>query len=115
MTDRLQLIDSDPAAVPIVVLAESEVEGWLKGQPASVQAWVKAQGFKGKSGEVCALPGERGIARVLAGRAADAHDLWRIAALATSLPEGSYRLENGATPQLAALGWALGAYRFERY
>ncbi|MGH7005564.1 MAG: leucyl aminopeptidase family protein, partial [Alphaproteobacteria bacterium] len=30
-------------------------------------------------------------------------------------PGGTYRLEGGAAPQQAALGWALGAYRFERY
>ena len=117
MTERLQIIDADPAsAVPITVLAESELEGWLQSQPAGAAAWVKAQGFKGKAGEVLALPGANGApARVLAGRAAEAADIWRIAGLAASLPEGTYRLEGGAAPQPAALGWALGAYRFERY
>jgi leucyl aminopeptidase len=117
MTERLQLIEADPAsAIPISVLAESELEGWLKGQPAATSAWVKAQGFKGKAGEVLAVPGTNGAPqRVLAGRAADAADIWRIAGLSASLAEGSYRLESGAEPQQAALGWALGAYRFERY
>lgn len=117
MTERMQLIEADPAsAIPVTVLAESELEAWLKNQPAATAAWVKAQGFKGKAGEVLALPGGSGAPqRVLAGRAAEAADIWRIAALATSLPEGTYRLESGASPQQAALGWALGAYRFERY
>ena len=117
MTERMQLIEADPAsAVPVTVLAENELEGWLKAQPAATALWVKAQGFKGKAGEVLALPGANGAPqRVLAGRAADTADIWRIAGLATALPEGTYRLDGGALPQPAALGWALGAYRFERY
>jgi len=121
MTERMQLIEADPAsavpaAVPIAVLAENELEAWLKGQPAATAAWAKAQGFKGKAGEVLPLPGTNGAPqRVLAGRAADAADIWCIAGLATCLPEGTYRLESGTAPQPAALGWALGAYRFERY
>jgi len=116
MSERFQLVEADPAAaVPITVLAESELEAWLKNQPGAIAAWVKAQGFKGKAGEVCALPGASGTQRILAGRAADAADIWRIAGLAASLPEATYRLDSGATPQQAALGWAMGAYRFERY
>ncbi len=121
MTERLQLIEADPAsgvpaAVPITVLAEDDLEGWLAGQPAATANWVKAQGFKGKAGDVLTLPGANGApARVLVGRSAETADIWRIAGLATSLPEGSYRLDGGAAPQPAALGWALGAYRFERY
>jgi len=116
MTERMQLIEADPAsAIPITVIAESELDAWLKNQPAAVAGWAKAQGFKAKVGDVLALPAANGTQRVLAGRGADTPDLWRIAALATSLPEGTYRLDSGAAPQPGALGWALGAYRFERY
>jgi leucyl aminopeptidase len=116
MTERMQLIDADPGAIPITVVAESELEAWQRGRPPAVGAWLKAQGFKGKAGEVLALPGAEGaVARVLVGRAAEAPDIWRIAGLATALPEGTYRLDGGAEPKAAALGWALGAYRFERY
>jgi leucyl aminopeptidase len=116
MTDRLQLADPAPGAIPITVVAESELETWLQGQPPTAAAWAGAQGFKGKAGETLALPGPDGAPqRILAGRGAETPDLWRLAGLATTLPEGLYRLDAGAAPQAAALGWALGAYRFERY
>ncbi len=117
MSERFQLIDAEPVtAVPITVLAESELEPWLRTQAPATAAWVKAQGFKGKAGETLALPGANGAPQcILAGRAADTADIWRIAGLATSLPDGTYRLDSGAAPLQAALGWALGAYRFERY
>jgi leucyl aminopeptidase len=116
MSERFQLIDADPSAIRITVLAESELSAWLEEQPPATAAWIKAQGFKGKTGEVCTVPDSGGRpARVLAGRGAETADIWRIAGLATALPEGAYRLEAGAEPQQAALGWALGAYRFERY
>ena len=116
MTERFQLADADPGAVPLTVLAEAELEAWLKGQAPATAAWLEAQGFKGKAGEVLALPGANGaVARILVGRAAEAADIWRLAGLAATLPEGAYRLDGGADAQQAALGWALGAYRFERY
>jgi leucyl aminopeptidase len=116
MTERFQLAEPDAAAIPVTVVAEADLDAWLAGQPPSAAAWVKAQGFKGRGGEVCAIPGDGGHAeRVLAGRAAACAEIWRIAGLAASLPLGTYRLESGAEPQAAALGWALGAYRFDRY
>jgi len=116
MTDSMQFAEADAGAIPITVVAESALEEWLGTQPPQVSAWVKAAGFKGRGGETVSIPGEGGKPqRILAGRGAETVDIWRIAGLATSLPEGTYRLESGADPQPAALGWALGAYRFERY
>ncbi len=39
---------------------------------------------------------------------------WRIASLAETLPEGTYRLASGE-PGAAMLGWLLAQHRFERY
>ncbi|MCW5773387.1 MAG: leucyl aminopeptidase family protein [Rhodospirillaceae bacterium] len=116
MTERFQLAEPDTAAIPLTVLAERELEPWLASAPAATAAWVKSQGFKGRAGEICAVPGPGGhTGRVLVGRAADTADIWRLAALPTALPLAIYRLDGGAEPEAAALGWALGAYRFERY
>ena len=55
------------------------------------------------------------MGRILCGRDKDTPDIWRIAALPERLPPGDYALESGADPAQAALGWMLGAYRFDRY
>jgi leucyl aminopeptidase len=115
MSDRLQLVDSAPGAVPLLVLAEDALDTWLREQPPAVAAWVAASGFKAKAGETCAMPGEGGVARILVGRAGAAADIWRLAGLPARLPAGLYRLEGGADAAAATLGWALGAYRFDRY
>ena len=105
MTDSMQFADTDAGAVPITVLAESELADWLDKQPPQVSAWVKAAGFKGRGGETVFVLGEGGKPqRIFAGRGAETADIWRIAGLATALPEGTYRLESGADPQNAALG-----------
>ncbi len=115
MSEKLHIVESAPNSVPLLVLMESELEAWLGGQPAAAASWVRAAGFKGKAGETCALPGDGGVARILVGCGAETADLWRIAGLPGRLSAGHYRLEGGAAPAPAALGWALGAYRFERY
>jgi len=48
----------------------------------------------------------------------DENALWDYAGLASSLPEGSYRIAGDLSPEGAsqgALGWGLGAYQFDRY
>ncbi len=103
-------------AVPISVFDAPGLAAWLAEQPPETGRWVRANGFKPKAGAFCPLPGPDGrIARILCGRDAETPELWRIAALPARLPPGSYRLEAGADPAAAALGWMLGAYRFDRY
>jgi leucyl aminopeptidase len=119
MTERLRLVDAAAGAIPVLVVAPDGLDAALTSLPPADAAWIRAAGFKAKAGEVCFQPGAgadgAAIARVLVGRAADAPDLWRLGGLPEALPEGVYRLEGGAEPTAAALGWALGAYRFERY
>ena len=40
MTDRLQLVDSADAAIPLTVLAPDAFEPWLATQQADVQGWI---------------------------------------------------------------------------
>ena len=117
MTDRFQIAAGEPAgAVPIVSISSDEFPAWIAAQPADVRGWIAARTFKARAGEMFAIPGPGGtLARVVVGRASNTHDIWRLAGLPTQLGDGLYRLESGAEPTAAALGWALGAYRFERY
>ncbi|HSR73173.1 MAG TPA: leucyl aminopeptidase family protein [Kiloniellales bacterium] len=108
--------------VPITPLAPDGLKDWLAGQPERVRAWVESTGFGAEPGAVCLLPAESGtLARVLAG-IDPAEELWSWAALPARLPAGEtggrYALDATLAPESAsraALGWALGTYRFARY
>ncbi|HVZ31031.1 MAG TPA: leucyl aminopeptidase family protein, partial [Polyangiaceae bacterium] len=88
------------------------------GQSARVQRWVRSLHFAAADGELCLVPGDDGgLARVLAGVSAP-EDPWAYAALPTRLPRGRYQLSpapEAGQSDAAALGWALGTYRFTRY
>ncbi|TCV91611.1 leucyl aminopeptidase [Luteibacter rhizovicinus] len=85
---------------------------------ATQKQWLETIGFRPTVGNVALLPDAKGgLARVLV--AVDRADpLSAIAGLPYRLPVGSYELaDEGVVDDrlLAALGWALGAYGFDRY
>jgi leucyl aminopeptidase len=110
--------------------SEAEVPIWLVGNGSLVpdiddaqKRWIEATGFKGKARQQVMLPGaDGGIAGVLlgagdgaAGEPCGPSELL-LGQLAQSLPAGSYRLgQPAADPNLAAVAWGLGAYRFNRF
>ena len=113
---------SSSATLPLHVLSEAALEGWLADQPGPVQAWVKASGFAGALGQALLVPGEEGTpALALAGygtEAARRRGRFHLAAAAAKLPAGDYRIESGLPEDQAAneaLGWLLAGYRFDRY
>lgn len=115
----LPLIDSaaGDAALPLWLVQKDTLPAWLRGQSAQLAKWVEASKFTGAAGQHLLLPGEAGVAGVVAGLP-DRFDLWSLAELATLLPAGAYRIFNlpsSADASDAALGWALGAYRYGRY
>lgn len=93
------------------------------GLSASDIAWARVQGFKGSAKKTVLLPGPDGaLAGVLFGLgSADAGEPsgpseLLLGSLASSLPEGTYRLAGAVQePELAAIAWGLGAYKFSRY
>ena len=109
-----------PDALPIWFVAPAD---WDRvkteiGGPAS--AFAEGCGFKPKPGQVQVVPGEVGaLAGVLFGvEASDSSKRDPLAAgkLATSLPAGVYRFANPpADASLAALGFLLGLYRYDRF
>ena len=108
------------AAVPVTfVTAASWAETRNRLEQRS-RAFADAAGFEPKAGRHLLLAGPDGaLAEVLFGleNADDpVKDLLRPGALATLLPEGTYRFANAPhDARLAALGFALGSYRFARY
>jgi leucyl aminopeptidase len=85
---------------------------------AAQRRWLSDSAFAATPGSFALLSDAAGkLVRVLVG--VDPHDpLAALAALPCSLPEANYHLaaESVLTdPAQAALGWALGAYQFNRY
>ncbi|KRE82883.1 cytochrome C oxidase subunit II [Rhodanobacter sp. Soil772] len=85
---------------------------------AAQRRWLADSGFEAAAGTFALLADAAGkLVRVLVG--VDARDpLAALAALPCSLPEANYHLADEgvlADPGQAALGWALGAYQFNRY
>jgi len=127
---------TNPTAPADVFLPEdataSDVPIWLVQQGASLsamplepaqQAWLAEMGFEGKAKQQTVLPGADGrIAGVVFGMGDGAAGVpsgpseLLLGHLAQTLPPGAYRLEQTPqNPELAALAWGLGSYRYRRY
>ncbi|MCB1384710.1 MAG: leucyl aminopeptidase family protein [Nitratireductor sp.] len=106
----------DRQAIPVLGLTPETAADTLKSLSPRQQAWAQSHGFEAKAGTLLTLPGEDGkIGVVLFAMAPDGNPL-AAGKLAHGLPKGLYRLEGDwGDSRLAALGIALGAYRFDRY
>ncbi len=105
-------------AIPITPLAKSALAGWVQSQPPPVANWVAACRFAAEAASVCLLPAmDGGIGRVLLGRGEEPA-MWDWAALPAALLPGLFRIDadlDAENAGRAALAWALGGYRFDRY
>lgn len=103
-------------SLPIICVAEDEID--VATLSEGHRAWAQANSFTGKSGKLLALPEADGsISAYLfgLGKPADRSPLV-LGLAAAALPAGTYRLEGAfGDPTLAALGFRLGAYGFDRY
>ena len=108
------------AALPLWLLYEDEIEGWKNSQPANVVAWLGEHQFKAEKHRVLLVPDARGCAALAIAGLGKRQDLslWHVAALPERLPPRRYRLAQAFTAAAATqicLGFAYGAYRYERY
>jgi leucyl aminopeptidase len=118
---------SDASARPLWLVTEADADSWLARVPAAdrgpVAAWARANGFRGERGRLLTLPrtdGELMGAAVGLGRMTNLIELspQATAGLPERLPPGRYRIAEALpapAATAAALGWAMGRYRFERY
>ena len=115
-------LDADAEIIPIHVCRPAD---WTDIQallsPAQVQ-FAKARGFAGDADQRVQLPGVDGeIEAVIFGAGNAEGDVTgsiRAGTLSRALPARNYRFANipqDWDPGLAAIGWGLGAYKFERY
>ena len=126
-----------PPPLPSDVLLANDAPGpvrqvWLVNERGGLEAagvnatqrdWLEAQRFKGAARKLVMLPGDGGrlagaalgIGDGSTGDPAGPADLL-CGLLPAQLPPGSYELTGAvASPELAAIAWGLGAYRFRAY
>ena len=111
------LIDAVESAIPLIALTKETFPAWRDEAPTAWRNWLDATGFKGDPGGFAALPGEHGggLAALVA-VLSRTDEPWSWGGLPAALPPFDYRLDpQPAHPDMAALGWALGSYRFTRY
>ncbi|WP_339823296.1 leucyl aminopeptidase family protein [uncultured Parasphingorhabdus sp.] len=126
MTDFKALIEADTGqpARNIQILDVGSFEDWLKGQPETIRAIVKAYRFVANPDSYLLLPPVGGKSEdksvtddfsVVAG-VADRNklDAWSLAKLGGSLPEGNYRLQ-GVGAKVTLFGWLISQHEFDRY
>src|ERR1700727_2812981 len=106
---------------PLWLLYEDEIEGWRTGQSPLARQWLVEQNFKAEKHRVVLLPDANGgLAAAVAGlgKRLGELSLWHAAGLAERLPVRRFRFAQEFTAAEAtqlALGFAYGAYRFDRY
>jgi leucyl aminopeptidase len=119
----LLLAADSKGAVPLWLVTESQLSGFLGRLEAAAVAWLAGHGFQAERARVMTVPGPRGeVAAAVLGLGslseAAPPSLWDAAACAERLPAGNYALAKdlpGAAATQFALGWLLGCYRFTRY
>ncbi|MGI8738569.1 MAG: leucyl aminopeptidase family protein [Gammaproteobacteria bacterium] len=107
----------DGSAVPIIPVARNDYPAWLKRQSETRRLWLTSAGFDVADETPALVPGECGALEAVIVGVESAAGPWPFGALPMRLPAGDYHIvtEGPIDAASAALGWGLGAYRFERY
>ena len=109
-----------PKAVEIGFVRPETLGDVLARLKPAQRHWAETNGFDASAGSVQTIPDDRGwLARVLFGigsASSNHNDPLLAGKLPTVLPEGTYEFSGEiGDPEMAALAWQLGAYRFDRY
>jgi leucyl aminopeptidase len=117
MTDFAPLLVADRGqkARTIHLVDKDSFSGWVKRRPAEDRALLEANRFDGKTGFASVvLPRGNDFEIVAAVANVESLSPWCLAKLPDVLPEGHYRLAEGA-PGKSALGWLLAQHRFDTF
>jgi leucyl aminopeptidase len=108
-------------SLPLWLLFEDEIESWRASQGPLARQWLIEQDFRGEKCRVILLPDSAGaLAAVVGGLGKRQGELsmWLAAGLVERLPSRRFHLAqafNASEATQLCLGFAYGAYRFERY
>ncbi len=104
----------NPRVVELTLVRESEFRNWHEALPAAQQQWVTDSGFAAKPGQqLRLLPSRDSSPEQVVGWDGE-RNLSTLGALPLTLPEALYR-PMAQHEDIELLGWALGAYQFDRY
>ena len=111
--------DVSEQPIPIQMVTEADWPQWRAEAGAIPNKWIDNVQFFPKQAEICLVPDSGGnLAFVLLGVGKEV-GLWSLADLPCKLPQGNYIIDPESLPISPlggiALGWALGAYQFDRY
>src|SRR5215472_2801171 len=104
-------------AISITPVTQETLPAWIEKHSQSRQ-WISSVGFKAAPGSFAFLPASDGRAASVLAAPSDEASVFAFADLSTALPEGKYYIEHDgprSSPTDIALGWALGAYAFDKY
>jgi leucyl aminopeptidase len=112
------LIGDAAGARPVHVVPAAGFEAWRERQPERWRNWLKGARFEAKAARTALLPAADGALEAALLIPSEPPGPWDFAALRKELPEGAWQLRAEGVeldPGIAALGFALGSYRFDRY
>ena len=118
--NQLAPAGAHPHATPLITATPDTFDAAMAGLSQTAQGFARATGVGATPGSIAILPGADGaIEAVIAGLPAadDPFAPLFLGAARRALPAGTYQLTDNAlaAPDLAALGWLLGGYSFDRY
>ena len=111
----------DTELIPLWLLYENEIDAWRATQEARVGNWLTEQNFRAEKHRVLLVPDSAGALSFAVGGLGKRQgelSLWHAAGFAERLPPRRFRLVqpwSAAEATQLALGFAYGAYRFEKY
>jgi leucyl aminopeptidase len=110
----LDCLAPEGAGLPIHPVRPAGLDAALGELPGA--PFLRASGFRAEAGQIALVPGEDGIAAAVLGLGED-WSPWAFGGLAAGLPPGTeWHLAPGDYDvEAAALGFALGAYRFPAF
>jgi len=119
---HIDKVPTDEAVIPVHILQNDEWELFAAALPPAQYNFAKARNFTGETGQRLRLPDADGhIIAVLFGAGSQKKDVTGpllTGNLSVALPAGYYRfdrLPHSWNADLAAIGWGMGAYTFDRY
>ena len=108
------LANTDEPTTPIELVRTPGFEAWHATQTPLAQSWLRRGQFTAGPGQIAWLPDDDGNPVQVAVGWNGSDDLASLGGLPFGLPTGVYHITSPVT-ELQVLGWALGAYRFNRY
>jgi leucyl aminopeptidase len=110
--------ETTPEARRVRIIRAGEFDAWHAEAAVEARTWLEATGFRPKAGAVALLPAAAGNLASALLVASEPASLWDGAILRQALPAATWTIDDPGgllRTEDVSLGWALAAYRFERY